>query len=66
MLINNELKLKLVLECSDVVAHFLQFFKPYVSVSLMSVFNKPSARAGCDTRSMFKGGITDLNLEFPF
>ena len=30
------------------------------------IFTNPSARAGCDTRSIFKQSLTGLNSEFSF
>ena len=33
---------------------------------LMVLFTNPSARAGYDTRSIFKRSLTGLNSEFPF
>ena len=30
------------------------------------IFTNPSARVGCDTRSIFKRSLTDLNSEFYF
>ena len=32
----------------------------------MVLFTNPSARAGYDTRSIFKRSLTDLNSEFSF
>ena len=33
---------------------------------VLIIFTNPSARAGYDTRSIFKRGLTGLNLEFSF
>ena len=33
--------------------------------SSLTIFTNPSARAGYDTRSIFKRSLTDLNSEFP-
>ena len=35
-------------------------------ILLIYIFTNPSARAGYDTRSIFKWSITDLNSEFSF
>ena len=35
-------------------------------ISAMYIFTNPSAWAGYDTRSIFKRGLTGLNLEFSF
>ena len=35
-------------------------------VLLESIFASPSARAGYDTRSIFKWSLTGFNSEFPF
>ena len=32
----------------------------------LSIFTNPSARAGYDTKSIFKRGLTGLNSEFSF
>ena len=32
----------------------------------LTIFTNPSARAGYDTRSIFKRSLTGLNLEFSF
>ena len=34
--------------------------------TLVSIFTNPSARAGYDTRSIFKRSLTGLNSEFSF
>ena len=34
--------------------------------STPAIFTNPSARAECDTRSIFKRSLTDLNSEFSF
>ena len=35
-------------------------------ISYFGIFTNPSARAGYDTRSIFKRGLTGLNSEFSF
>ena len=38
----------------------------YDAKNLMVLFTNPSARAGYDTRSIFKQSLTGLNSEFSF
>ena len=35
-------------------------------IKLVTIFTNPSARAGYDTRSIFKQSLTGLDLEFSF
>ena len=47
--------------CTD----FLEFVEAKLNLSLV-IFTNPSARAGYDTRSIFKRNLTGLNSEFSF
>ena len=38
----------------------------FFNVFILSIFTNPSARAGYDTRSIFKQSLTGLNSEFSF
>ena len=38
---------------------------PHLKINLVSIFTNPSARAGYDTRSIFKWSLTGLNSVFP-
>ena len=40
--------------------------KWFICVDLKIIFTNPSARAGYDTRSVFKQSLTGLNSEFSF
>ena len=42
------------------------FIKGINDISILVLFTNPSARAGYDTRSMFKRSLTGLNSEFSF
>ena len=46
------------------VISFMFFHTWYFSI--LTLFTKPSARAGYDTRSIFKRSLTGLNSEFSF
>ena len=37
-----------------------------INIELMDIFTNPSARVGCDTRSILKLGLTGLNLKLSF
>ena len=50
-----------VVECLD--AHLGQIV---CDKDVVVLFTNPSARAGYDTRSIFKWSLTGLNLEFSF
>ena len=40
--------------------------REFVEVYIIIIFTNPSARAGYDTRSIFKLSLTGLNSEFSF
>ena len=44
----------------------LIFFLLMMMIIIIIIFTNPSARAGCDTRSIFKRSLTGLNSEFSF
>ena len=44
---------------------FLSLWEPF-PVHQLPIFTNPSARAGYDKRSIFKGSLTGLNSEFSF
>ena len=55
--------------CMYVRAGRPAFARPYVGVhrsTSLIIFTNPSARAGYDTRSIFKRSLTGLNSEFSF
>ena len=43
----------------------LRFYRPHLQGTKV-LFTNPSARAGYDTRSIFKRSLTGLNSEFSF
>ena len=55
-------------DCNIVVNEFHLQSRYYFRKGMNSfiIFTNPSARAGYDTRSIFKRGLTGLNSEFSF
>ena len=45
-----------------------QIFNIYIQINIVThtIFTNPSARAGYDTRSIFKRSLAGLNSEFSF
>ena len=42
------------------------FYTPHQRIYTYIFFSKPSRRVGCDTRSVLKQSLTDLNFEISF
>ena len=62
---SNMLSLKSLLS-SRVVVRNNHHHRQYVCSIIIILFTNPSARAGYDTRSIFKRSLTGLNSEFSF
>ena len=48
------------------LSHAYRHFRPFRKKKDMFLFTNPSARAGYDTRSIFKRSLTGFNSEFSF
>ena len=63
--------LKISLRYLDIFSRYLTYSKKYLKIfwifkNIFIIFTNPSARAGYDTRSIFKRSFTGLSSEFSF
>ena len=53
-------------KCTEWPPVYMSSVPPHLCVYMLILFTNPSARAGYDTRSIFKQSLTGLNSEFSF
>ena len=58
--------LKSVVENGKEISDTMRLAPLFIKIFLLIIFTNPSARAGCDTRSIFKRVLTGLNSEVSF